>query len=323
MGCHGRRTCRIALIVVGMTTQAAFGAGPESDTQHRMPAVRVAAQSSCGGEALGSDNVTVEETTLRGVPAIVRTPAVITQPPVLLLHGFGSPASPVDLMRALPLDDVPAPKVYLWLPLFGPRAGPGGKDELVRRQMKDFVSLLFEPAVIGAANELPGIVDELRQRRCYGKVDEVSLFGFSAGGSAVLYALIHKGIRVHAAVILNTPPNLDSTLSALKHATGSEYRWSIASRRTADSADAISHARDIAAGNQPPPLLVLQGADDSVIGPSSAMTLEQALRPHYQHDHDERLQVVVFPGVSHEWIDSAAVDAIRKRASTWFNLPWE
>jgi hypothetical protein len=59
--------------------------------------------------------------TLAGVPAIVRVPPSITKPPVILWHGFGPPASESALMEALPLDEVPAVKVYLGLPLFGAR----------------------------------------------------------------------------------------------------------------------------------------------------------------------------------------------------------
>jgi hypothetical protein len=39
-------------------------------------------------------------------------------------------------MEALPLDDVPAVKVYLGLPLFGARAPSGGPGELVQLQWK-------------------------------------------------------------------------------------------------------------------------------------------------------------------------------------------
>ncbi len=42
--------------------------------------------------------------------------------PIVLWHGFGPPASEQALMEALPLDEVPAVKVYLGLPMFGSRA---------------------------------------------------------------------------------------------------------------------------------------------------------------------------------------------------------
>jgi predicted esterase len=274
---------------------------------------------SCGVESNADGSVSVQEATLHGVPAILRKPAVVTQPPVILWHGFGGPASPADLMRALPLDDVPAVKVYLWLPLFGPRAPAGGSEELTRRQTQDYVMLLFEPAVIGAAKELPAIVDELRARQCLGTTDAIDLFGFSAGGSAVLYTLIEKRVRVRAAMIVNAPPNLDATISALERATGHSYQWSPSSRRIARSADAVRHAHNMASGDSPPALLIFQGADDSVIAKDGALSLEQALRPYYHAlAHDERLQTAIEQGISHKWTDPPAVEVVRTRAGAWF-----
>jgi predicted esterase len=246
---------------------------------------------------------------------------VVTQPPVILWHGFADPAGPTDLMRALPLDDVPAVKVYLWLPLFGPRAPAGGGKEIARRQNEDYVTLLFEPVVIGAAEELPAFLDELRARRCLGRADRIDLFGFSAGGAAVLYTLIEKHVRVRNAMIVNAPPDLDVTIAAVERATGHNYSWSPASRRIAASADAVRHAYNIASGNPPPALLIFQGANDPVIAKSSALSLEQALRPYYHAaNHDERLQAIIEPGMSHNWTESPAVETIRLRAGNWFKF---
>lgn len=98
-------------------------------------------------------------------------------------------------MNALPLDDVPAVKVYLGLPLFGSRAPPGGIKELGRRQAEDFAMLLFKPVVVGAADELPSVVAALRQRGCLAAGQPVGLMGFSAGGAAVLVALMRARLR--------------------------------------------------------------------------------------------------------------------------------
>ena len=106
------------------------------------------------------------ETTLAGVPAIVRVPAKITKAPIVLWHGFGPPASEEALMDALPLDDVPAIKVYLGLPLFGKRAEAGGVEALKKRQETDVALRIFEPVVAGAAKELPAGVEALRNDGC-------------------------------------------------------------------------------------------------------------------------------------------------------------
>jgi hypothetical protein len=69
-----------------------------------------------------ADDVMTVQTTLAGVPAILRIPKVVRKRPIVLWHGLGPPASESELMKALPLDDVPSVKVYLGLPLFGARA---------------------------------------------------------------------------------------------------------------------------------------------------------------------------------------------------------
>src|SRR5690349_17460500 len=51
----------------------------------------------------GSEAVQTIQTTLAGVPAILRMPRTITKPPIVLWHGLGPPASQADLMEDLPL----------------------------------------------------------------------------------------------------------------------------------------------------------------------------------------------------------------------------
>lgn len=62
-------------------------------------------------------------TELGGVPARIRSPVTISAPPIVLWHGFGPPDGEDALMARLPLNDVPAVKVYLGPPMLGARAG--------------------------------------------------------------------------------------------------------------------------------------------------------------------------------------------------------
>jgi len=101
-----------------------------------------------------------------------------------------SPASEADLMEDLPLDEVPAVKVYLGSPLFGARAPTWESDSLTQRQAQDYALRIFEPVVAGAARELPAVLTELRKQGCLRRGDAIGLFGFSAGGTAVLITLL-------------------------------------------------------------------------------------------------------------------------------------
>lgn len=263
------------------------------------------------------------QTTLAGVPAILRIPATITKPPIVLWHGLGPPASEADLMQDLPLDEVAAMKVYLGLPLFGARAPKSEADSLVRRQAEDYALRIFQPVVVGAALELPAVLTELRKQGCVRGGEAIGLFGFSAGGTAVLIALLEQKAPVGVAVTVNAPTGLRSAVGALERATRQPYPWSDASRRLAERTDATQHAARIAtstAGQPPRALLLFHGADDKVIVPADTVALADSLRPLYEHSGaGKRLQLTVAPGVSHNWADRRTLDEVRSAVADWFN----
>lgn len=269
--------------------------------------------------AAGSGVATVE-TTLAGVPAIVRIPEHVTQPPILLWHGFGPPASERALMEALPLDDVPAVKVYLGLPLFGGRAPAGGTGELGRRQTQDVAMLVFKPAVAGAADELPAVVEALAARGCVRPGDKVDLFGFSAGGAAVLLALAEHKVEVASAVVLNTSIGLTESVHAWERAMKQRYAWTPAARALAARADALGRAADIARGDPPPALLIVQGGGDAVLGTQSSAALRDALAPYYRRERGgDRLRLVDVAGMTHNWTgDARAVAELRQTIAAWY-----
>lgn len=277
--------------------------------------------------ALSSDRipeaVQTIPTTLAGVPAILRIPKTVTKPPIVLWHGLGPPASEADLMEDLPLDEVPAVKVYLGLPLFGARAPESEADSLVHRQEEDYALRIFEPVVVGAARELPAVLAELRKQGCLRQGDAIGLFGFSAGGTAVLITLLEQKAPVRVAATVNAPTGLQSAVGALERATKRPYAWSDASRRLAGQTDATQHAARITtspAAHQAPALLLFHGADDKVIVPADTVALADSLRPFYERSGStQRLQLNVAPGVSHNWADPRTLDAVRGAVADWFN----
>ena len=253
-------------------------------------------------------------TTLASVPAIVSVPKQVTKPPILLWHGFGPPASESALQQALPLEDVPAIKVYLGLPLFGARAPAAGERSVADRQQEDYASQLFEPVVMGAANELPAVVKALREKKCLGTRESIGLFGFSAGGAAVLFALAEHKLPVRAAVTVNAPTSLSAAIDAMERATKRPYAWTPTTRTLAARADFVARATDIAAGH--PALLIFHGAEDTVIKPDGAIALRDALLPFYD---PARLRITVAPGVSHNWTEPRTLQDLRASVADWFN----
>jgi dienelactone hydrolase len=275
-------------------------------TQHDSPI-----ESFCLGGAGPSQSVATLETRLAQVPALLRAPPKISKPPILLWHGFGPPASERALMEALPLDDVPAIKIYLGLPLFGDRQVAGGREGMVGR-------LVFEPVVVGAAQELPDVITALQQFGCLRSGQKIGLFGFSAGGAAVLFALAEGKAPIESAVVVNASTGLTASVQAYERATKHEYQWSGYTRDLALRTDAVQRAVDIARNH--PALLILQGNDDAMLASRDAVALRDALTPLYMSPHDEpRLRLELVDGLSHGWADSAHTDEVRRAIADWFN----
>jgi pimeloyl-ACP methyl ester carboxylesterase len=283
------------------------------------PHIKTPAEVCAAGGDVAGDIVTLQ-TTLAGVPAVLRVPKVITKAPIVLWHGFGAPASETALMKALPLDEVAAVKVYLGLPLFGLRAPSGSSATLTQRQAADYASLIFEPAVMGAAKELPAVLAALRNRRCLVANQKIGLFGFSAGGAAVLFALAERNVPVQAAVTLNAPTGLNEAIEAVERATKRPYAWTPATRELAQRSDSIARAGEIAAGDPPPALLIFHGAADEVVPPQPTLSLRDALQPFYDESGNaDRLRVVIAPDVSHDWTEPKALQQVRVVVANWFN----
>jgi dipeptidyl aminopeptidase/acylaminoacyl peptidase len=224
------------------------------------------------------------------------------------------------LMRALPLDGVPSVKIYLGLPLFGARAPTGDAESLAQRQAEDYALRIFKPVVVGAAQELPAVLAALRGLECLRTTDKVGLFGFSAGGTAVLLALRDAHIPVRAAFTVNAPIGLNEAIAAMQRATKKPYVWSDASQALAEQSNLLLHAPEIAAGNPPRALLLFHGADDELIPPADTRALAAKLQPLYAHSENAlRLNLVIAPDVSHNWAEPRTVERVRTLVTEWFN----
>ena len=259
------------------------------------------------------------KTILAGVPAIVRIPAAIARPPILLWHGFGPPASEAALEAALPLDGVPALKIYLGLPLFGDRAPKDGEMTLADRQTTDYGLLLFRPAVMGAVEELPAVLVSLREHGCLHAGEPIGLFGFSASGAAVLAALAEHRVPVAAAVLVNPAIGLSGGVAALERALKRPYGWTPESRDLVKRSDAIGRAAAITEGNPPPALLTIAGTADSVVSADDARDLDRALRPFYRATRqEERLKLAEIAGLGHDWTAPSAREGLNELITDWF-----
>jgi dienelactone hydrolase len=282
-----------------------------------LPALALASPPGAAGTCTPASTHAVRSfaTELAGVPARIRVPAHVSLPPIVLWHGFGPPASEDALEAMLPLDDVPAVKVYLGLPMFGKRA-PKDPGLLARRQKQNLATGVFEPVVMGAARELPRVVAALRGQGCLRSGQGIGLFGFSAGGAAALYALAERDVPVRAAMVLNASTGLSASVAAYERVTGKAFAWTPQTRALAQASDAVARAADIARGT--PALLVVQGAHDGVVDANDARALDRALAPYYAGDAAARLHLDVVDGLPHAIDKPGDVARVRALASAWF-----
>lgn len=311
---------QMQIIACALIAFASFSSSANA-RERAMNSTLESAELSCSSLRTSTDEPLTVKTQLGEVPALVRVPPRITKPPILLWHGFGPPNNHQALMEALPLDEVPALKVYLTLPLFGDRAPEGGMEEIARRQTQDYGLLLFEPAVIGAARELAGIVKELEHRKCLRHDEGIGLLGFSAGGAAVLFALTERTVPVRAAVTLNAPTGLATSIEALERVTKRAYEWTQRSRDLAKLADAVRRAPEIAAGDPPPALLLWHGAADRIITADDTARLHQSLQPLYAAaGHSDRLKLVLAGKGTHKFTHPEVLGDLRDSIASWLEL---
>lgn len=260
----------------------------------------------------------VSETTLAGVPAVVRVPGRVAAAPIVLWHGLGPPDSPEALMELLPLDDVPAVKVYLGLPMLGDRA-PEDPGLLVRRQDEDLATGVFEPVVMGAARELGGVVDALHAAGCRGPGGAVGLFGFSAGGAAALFAMAEREVDIDRAVLLNTSSGLSASVAAFERVTGKAYAWTDASRDLARRSDASARAGDIMRGPRPPRVLILHGTEDTMLAEADVRALQAALaNAAVDANPAAAPRLHMIEGMGHKPARPEDIARLRALAGRWF-----
>ena len=91
----------------------------------------------------------IEFLEVAGVLVVVHPPAnpTLPAPLIVLWYGFGVPNSEEMLAETLPLEEVQARIVYFGLPPFGKRLSAGAIEEVMRRQVKDYVLQLLRPVV--------------------------------------------------------------------------------------------------------------------------------------------------------------------------------
>lgn len=285
-----------------------------------------------------------QKVTLAGVPALIRSPKtdIENAPLIVLWHGYGPPSSEQALAELLPLDDVPAWKVYPALPMFGERLPEGGMDEIMRRQMSDYVLDLLLPTAEQAVTELPQVIAEV-ERQFGADISSIGLFGFSAGAATVTHALLDGSVKVRAAVLAGAPSSLDMAVSTFER--GSQlyadylrenydwfkdemltYSWSDISKAARSRFDLGGRVSELLM-DIPPAVLLTHGEQDEMYPVAEIRALGDTLHAAYETNGiAERTDVQTFPHIAHHLNPTAAAEteieaelsAFRELVSAWY-----
>lgn len=269
----------------------------------------------------------IESLELAGVPVLVRPPANpdLSAPLIILWHGAGKPDSEENLAETLPLEGVQAWKAYLGLPLFGKRLPDGGSEEILRRQLEDYVLQSLLPVIEQAMHELPDVVQALQTRFNINEQAGIGLFGFSVGGLAALLSLVESSLPITTAVLAGVTKDLVSAVDNYERIVQStyytlkeqfpwvkdKYHWSTESNVAKQRLDFVSRASEIARRKSIPAVLFVHGSQDEVFAISEVEQLYAAFARYYeQGDCAKRLSMRTFEHLKHEIDLEAAKNSV-------------
>jgi predicted esterase len=235
------------------------------------------------------------------IPVLVAVPSQVTQltPLIVMYHGFGPPNSPELLAKALPPIDG-AITVYPSLPLLGARIPSGGADELLRRQQDDYIGQLLYPAILGAADELPKIIRSLSETYGLSKSRPIVLFGFSAGGAAVMLSLTESDVHPRAVLVVNSPLSIGQAVANYEQQAKRAYAWTAVAKDASTHYNVERNAAQIVRLNHKTAFLFLQSERDPGLSVAAARSAARALSTAdsvYARDPD--IKAVPLPGADH------------------------
>jgi dienelactone hydrolase len=261
-------------------------------------------------------------TTSSGVPFVALPPEAGQEAEGLVIawHGGDPPRSEEALAAAVPMQEVPAWRVYLGMPLYSGRLPEGGFEEVRRRAGEDAVKLIFHPIVAGAVDELPAALDEIRAEMGIDPALPLGVFGFSQGGAAALLALARQVLPFKAAVTFGAPPDFRGLVDAVASFYNISYDWTEERRTLVEQISTAHRPRDLASSSAA--ILLAAGANDPY---PVREPLEQLAHAIQAEGGSAELRVV--PDLAHAFVDEPGTAAapqgpqaqvVDELATDWF-----
>jgi alpha-beta hydrolase superfamily lysophospholipase len=206
------------------------------------------------------------------------------------------------MAAALPLDGLPAWRVYIGLPMSGSRLPDGGLEAFFQLGYVDAVLKVFEPTCRQALEEFPAALAALRRQLPLGDAP-LGLLGGSVGALVALGVLAATDLPVRAAALVSPAIRLPAVVAANERRFDVTYPWTEQSRAAARRLDFVARADEIA--ERDAAVLLVVGADDDEAG---IRTPAEQLRQALSRRAPDRTALTSIPGMAHSLADEPGLD---------------
>jgi len=239
-----------------------------------------------------------------GVPYVALPPEGATDeaPLVVAWHLHDPPRTETAMAAALPLNGLPAWRVYLGLPLSGSRLPDGGLDAFFKLSYEDAVLKVFDPTCRQAVEEFPAALAALREVLPVGD-GPLGLVGGSVGALVALRVLADTDLPVRAAALVSPAIRLAAVVAANERRFAVTYPWTAQSRAVAERLDFVARAGEIA--KRDAAVLLVVGALDDTEGITTPA--EQLWKVLSRHAPD-RTALTSIPEMAHALAEEPGLD---------------
>jgi pimeloyl-ACP methyl ester carboxylesterase len=250
--------------------------------------------------------------TAAGVPFTALPPADGGAAPLVVTwHMLDAPRSDAAFAAALPMNELPAWRVHLGMPMCGARMVDGRTDAIVALFQQDPLKLFLAPFVRQAVEEFPAALAAIREQL---PVDSgpIGVVGGSLGGAVALRVLIDTDVPVFAGALVNAAVRMRSVVDLFP----GDYPYDAETEKIVDGLDAVAMA-DVIAGRAP--LLVVSGEADHPALRADAVELVDAV--------GGRAELLSIPGLAHPLAEEPGIEPapqsplareVDARLTTWF-----
>ena len=231
--------------------------------------------------------------TAAGVPFTALPPADDGAATLIITwHMLDAPRSSAAFAAALPMNDLPAWRVHLDMPMCGARMVDGSTDAVVELMRKDALMSFLYPFVRQATQEFPAALASIRVQL---PVDDgpIGVLGGSLGGAVALRTLADTEIPVFAGAVVNGAIRMRSVVDLFS----GDYPYDAESEKAVDSLDFVAKAGVIATHAL---LLVVSGELDQPALRADAFHLLDAL--------GKSSELLSIPGLAHPLADEPGIE---------------